>query len=249
MQNVASEMNLSETAFCWLLPEDLGLQQPASHYGIRFFTPTQEVPLCGHATLASAFAILKFQADSKNIGLKEVTFHAAGGILICRLGEGQSIVMDFPAALPNEVPVLEAYSRIAGQPILEAARRGDWLVLRLETPEAVRGANPDLASLVKEGHGHLILTAEGGNGDFVGYDMVSRVFAPGAGIPEDPVTGFAHTLLAPFWAAKLGKANLNCFQVSRRGGSLQAHLVGDRVHLSGEAVLVFEIQLASPALP
>lgn len=249
MQNVASEMNLSETAFCWLLPEDLTLQQPASHYGIRFFTPTQEVPICGHATLASAFALLYCQADSRNTGLKDVTFHAAGGILICRPGEGKTIVMDFPSAVAEEVPVQEAYPRILGQSVREAARRGDWLMLRLESPEAVREAQPDLTALVKEGHGHLILTAEGGRGGFAGYDMVSRVFAPGAGISEDPVTGFAHTLLAPFWAPKLGKNTLNCLQVSRRGGSLRASLAGDRVHLSGEAVLAFDIQLAPPALP
>jgi predicted PhzF superfamily epimerase YddE/YHI9 len=137
---------------------------------------------------------------------------------------------------------------------LAAARRGDWLLLELASAKQVREAQPDLIALVNGGHGHLILTAKS---DSAESDIVSRVFAPGAGIPEDPVTGFAHTLLAPYWQDRLGqvdaaggavnRSQLRCYQASRRGGSLRAKCVGDRVVLEGEAVLAFEAELAGAA--
>ena len=219
MQDIAAEMNLSETAF--VVPRASG------DYDLRWFTPTTEVNLCGHATLASAHVV----------GTPAV-FHTRSGPLGCESGAPR-ILMDFPAspiqeeALPLVPPWLPepAWTGLAGE---------DWLVELPSADEVVdlEAAPSDVSAL---GRRALIVTARGSAGS--GYDIVSRFFAPNAGIPEDPVTGSAHCALAPYWGPRLGIEELIGYQASRRGGVVHMTLKGSRVVLGGEAVTVSEVSL------
>ncbi len=224
LQAVAAENNLAETAFLVPAGED---------FLLRWFTPRVEVPLCGHATLASAAVVME-RLDPER---KRVVFHSASGPLsVERTATGY--VMDFPARMSEPVttpPLLTA--AIGYTPVEVVADRFNYLAL-LETVDQVRSLAPDQGTISKLDRSGLIVTAPGDNG----YDFVSRYFAPAKGIPEDPVTGGAHCALAPYWAERLGKTTFRAFQASKRGGEILCRLVGDRVELEGSCVFYLEGQ-------
>lgn len=200
---IAAENNLSETAF--LRPEGDG-------FAIRWFTPTIEVDLCGHATLASAHVVFRHLAPDR----RSVTFRSASGPLtVTRLEDGL-LEMTFPRRPPHPAPPPAALIRAIGREPVETQRERDYYAV-LESEEQVRTLVPDLAAVAQlPGHG-LVVTAPAST---PGCDFASRFFAPQAGIPEDPVTGSVHCTLTPYWAARLGRARLEALQVSARGGRL-----------------------------
>lgn len=224
MQSVASEMNLSETAFC--VPR----AGTANNFDLRWFTPVAEVDLCGHATLATTH-ILGGTAR----------FATRSGELVGVVGDDGWIVLDFPADAPKAVDAPAGLdAALAGAaPVAVAAGRDDWLV-ELADEMAVRALRPDLAALLALGRRGLIVTAVGSGA----VDVVSRCFFPAYGIPEDPVTGSAHCTIAAYWAERLGDS-LVCEQASARGGIVRTRLAGDRVELRGQAVSVSEVTLHS----
>lgn len=235
MQHVATEMNLSETAFALPLPD-----YADADWALRWFTPLVEVDLCGHATLATAHA-LRLERGS----LGTVRFRTRSGVLVAQPGDGGAITLDFPAAPPAAAPVPEGLARaLGGNPdtAYTTGSLGDLLVVLPDEP-AVRTLAPDPAALGelsdREEIRGVIATAAASDPD-TGYDYVSRFFAPSVGIPEDPVTGSAHTALAPYWSARLGSHDLTGLQVSARTGIVRTTLLGDRVHLTGHAVTVLD---------
>lgn len=222
MQNVAAEMNLSETAF---------LVWRGEEFDLRWFTPSVEVALCGHATLASAHYLW----ESAHLAPGQpAQFHTKSGMLTAVQNDGL-IELDFPATPPEatEAPsgLLEALGAAA---IYTGKTHFDYLV-QLESGEAVRCLRPDFAALRRLPVRGVIVSARGELG---GYDFISRFFAPGSGIDEDPVTGSAHCCLGPFWKERLGKDEFRAFQASPRGGEIGVRVAGDRVKLSGRAVTV-----------
>ncbi len=221
MQRVAGEMNLAETAF--LLARRDG-------FDLRWFTPTVEVDLCGHATLASAHVLWEEgHADTDTL-----RFHTRSGPLAASRGDGL-IWLDFPRTSPEPAqPPGDLSEALGAMPRWVGRSRFDWLV-ELESEEVVRALVPDLARLARLGSRGVIVTARSAGGE---QDFVSRFFAPGAGVPEDPVTGSAHCALAPFWAERLGRSELVGYQASARGGTVRTRLQGDRVLLGGTAVTV-----------
>lgn len=233
MQAIAHEMNHSETAF--VRPHDGGAEQ-ATHFSLRWFTPEVEVPLCGHATLATAHAIF---TELANPAL-ELRFETQSGTLSARR-EGARVALDFPAESHEEDSVRPALLTALGVEQIKwsgGARRGRNLLLQLSSESAVRSLSPDFSRLraAREEDDFLgiIVTAAGDSG----YDFVSRYFAPWVGIDEDPVTGSAHCALAPFWFRLTGKRTMRAFQASRRGGELEVRYLGERVELVGTAVTV-----------
>lgn len=225
MQNVAREMNLSETAFL--------VRRADGSYDLRWFTPGIEVDLCGHATLASAHLLWELGALTPD---QEAVFHTKSGRLSARQQNGR-IVMDFPAEPPRETNapagLLEA---IGAEPAFVSRNRMDYL-LRFGSEAAVRALKPDMSRLGRLDVRGVIATAEA---DDEAYDFISRFFAPAAGVPEDPVTGSAHCCLGPFWQQQLGKDHLVGYQASDRGGTVYIHPAGDRVFLGGHAVTVMK---------
>lgn len=231
MQAVAAEMNLSETGFV--------VRRADGDYDLRWFTPTVEVPLCGHATLAATHVL----------GVP-VRFHTASGLLEGEPSGDDWIAIDFPAAPPRPVAPPEGLEQAlgVGEPdagisrgeIIEAASFGGGasLLVELGSAEQVRDLSPDLVAVEALGAHMVVVTAAG---DIEGIDCVSRVFAPGAGISEDPVTGAAHCALGPWWAARVHRADLVGEQASARGGLVAMHVEGDRVILAGQAVTVAEL--------
>jgi PhzF family phenazine biosynthesis protein len=217
MQAIAAENNLPETAY--IVPQ-------GDEYQIRWFTPEQEMDLCGHATLASACVVFSFlRPKSEN-----VIFNSKSGPLpVTR--EGDRLCLDFPARAPVPCSVSEGLAPALGQPPREVLCSRDYLAV-YSSEEEVRSLKPDMTSLAKIDRMGVIVTAAGKDCDFV-----SRFFAPGAGIPEDPVTGSAHCTLVPYWAKQLGKTQLHALQVSTRGGELFCELRGNRVLIAGQAVL------------
>ena len=218
LRNIAAENNLSETAF--IVADEKG-------YGLRWFTPSVEVDLCGHATLAAAYVVLNHLQPA----LDSVSFETQSGeLVVTRDGDGLS--MDFPARAPTPVAVSEALSDALGEAPAEVYASRDILAV-YEDEASVRRLSPDQAKLLAldEGLG-VIVTAKGDAVDFV-----SRFFAPKAGVAEDPVTGSAHCTLVPFWAERLGRSKLVAHQVSSRGGELHCEHRGDRVILRGQCTL------------
>ena len=227
MQQVAMEMNLSETAF--LYPTDNG-------YDLRWFTPTVEVEMCGHATLASAHVLYE---DGHEPLDKTIRFQTLSGELRA-VKRGKWIELDFPAIRLNEVSApSELLDGIGVRP--RAIRKGsfDYLV-ELDSETAVRTLSPNFAALARLESRGLIATAKSSTEEF---DFVSRCFFPGLGINEDPVTGSAHCALAPFWADRLGKTEFLAYQASVRGGYVRCRVEGDRVHLGGQAITVMRAEL------
>ncbi len=228
LQNLASEMNLAETAFV--------VRRPDGDFDLRWFTPGVEVDLCGHAPLASAHILW----ETNVLGSQELArFHTRGGLLTVRR-DVDRIVMDFPSAPAESCGPPEGLDEAIGSRLVNRAKsRFDYL-LELESESAVRNLNPDIRRLAELPVRGVIVTARGDDR----YDIVSRFFAPAAGIDEDPVTGSAHCALAPYWAPKLGRNHLLAYQASPRGGEVDVELVGNRVLLGGTAVTVFTGELA-----
>lgn len=225
MADVAREMNLSETAF--LFPQNSG-------FSLRWFTPAVEVALCGHATLASAHVLWQ---DGHLPNGETARFHTRSGVLTAVQKDGW-IEMDFPATAcePAEAPPKLAEA-LGLEPVYIGKNKFDYLV-EADSEATLRALQPDHSTLRKLPVRGIIVTARGSD-----YDFVSRFFAPGSGIDEDPVTGSAHCALAPYWAAKLGKTQLRAFQASPRGGEVGVRLEGNRVKLSGQAVTVMHGEL------
>lgn len=227
VQSVAHEMNLSETAF---------LQQRKDGFDLRWFTPTVEVDLCGHATLASAHVLWEAGRLGKN---DQARFHTHSGLLTA-IRKGEWIELDFPAE-PAE-PVVsppELIQALGVSPSYTGKNRLDYLV-ELRSEEEVKKLAPNIPLLRQMTMRGIIVTSQAKSGDF---DFVSRYFAPGAGIDEDPVTGSAHCCLAPFWSARLGKVEMVGYQASQRGGVVGVQVLGDRVLLRGQAVTVLRGEL------
>ena len=217
MQKIAAENNLSETAF--LVKKD-GL------YEIRWFTPSTEIDLCGHATLASAFVIFNFIHKNSS----QVHFKYKFGMLEVNKKENL-LEMDFPSNPPAEIKEPKGIVEALGSKPTKYFEKTFYTAV-FENESQVKNLTPDF-NLLKEVHPHgVIATAPGEKVDFV-----SRVFAPAVGIDEDPVTGSAHTELIPYWAARLGKERLKARQISNRGGELTCELKGNRVKMAGEAAL------------
>ncbi len=223
MQSVAAEMNLSETAY--LVPDN-------GFWRLRWFTPTVEVDLCGHATLASAHTLWQ---SGRLAADQPAEFETADGRLSCRQARDGWIEMDFPALTVTaaEAPP-ELLAALGAEPVWSGRTKFDWF-LELASDQAVRTLAPDHPALAKLPVRGVICTAQGSGEP---YDFISRFFAPGSGIDEDPVTGSAHCALAPYWGAKLDKPEMLAFQASARGGIVRVRPEGDRVRLSGRAVTV-----------
>lgn len=230
MQAVAAEMNLAATAFV-----DVRHRGGASGFGLRWFTPTVELTLCGHGTLAAANILWEegIAADD------HVAFDTVAGMLAARR-EGAWIHMDFPAEPEHQE--LDASEQLAAclgvTPLYIGRNRLDYLA-EVESEDVVQGLSPDLRLLAKLPVRGVIVTARGSRE----YDFVSRYFAPAIGIDEDQVTGSAHCCLGPFWGSRLGKDDLVAYQASPRGGVVRIRLAGDRIELGGMAITVFRGEL------
>jgi PhzF family phenazine biosynthesis protein len=227
MQSVAKEMNLSETAF--LVRQDDG-------FNLRWFSPTVEIALCGHATLASAHVLW---GEGHLKPAEQARFHTKSGLLTA-VRKGEWIEMDFPAVPESSaepprglIEALGAAAKYVGK------NKFDYLV-EVESEQILRQLAPDFTALRTLGMRGLIVTSRA---QTPGFDFVSRFFAPGAGIDEDPVTGSAHCCLGPYWAEKLGKIEFVAYQASARGGVVRVRLAGPRVLLAGKAVTVLRGEL------
>ena len=231
MQNVAAEMNLSETSF--LLPRSSGA------YGLRWFTPNVEVDLCGHATLASAHVLWEDGIVPRDASL---CFETRSGILRAAR-HADWIELDFPAEPPQPAePPPELAAALGVEPRYVGRNRFDYL-LEVDSEADVRAVSPDFGALRLLGGRGFIVTSRASGETF---DFVSRFFAPASGIDEDPVTGCAHCCLGPYWGQRLGRDSLTGYQASSRGGIVQVRVAGNRVHLGGQAVTVFRTTLTAP---
>lgn len=229
MQNIAEEMNLSETAF--IVPDGNGFQ-------IRYFTPAKEVPLCGHATLASAHMVYE-------LGLKkphETIFFKAKGAELTIVRDDDGITMNFPIYPLKKIDTPDRFKETVGfEPVETYLSSYDWIVAVADSETEIMQAKPIFETMLDKGLGHLMITAKSGSDE---ADFVVRCFAPISGINEDPVTGSAHCALTPLWSEKLHKTELNSLQLSKRTGNLKVKLVGNgRVEIKGKAVTVFEAEL------
>ena len=228
MQAVAREMNLSDTAF-------LSARDDAG-FDLRWFTPAVEVALCGHATLASAHVL--WETGQLDAGA-QARFHTRSGLLTAARA-GDWIELDFPAAREERILAPEGLAEALGvSPKYVGKNAFDYLV-EVETEETLRSIRPDFTRLKSLGVRGVIVTSPSASPE---YDFVSRFFAPGSGIDEDPVTGSAHCCLGPFWSNRLGKKELTAYQASERGGVVRVRDRGDRVTLGGQAVTVLRCEL------
>ncbi len=223
MQKIASEHNLAETAF---------VVREGAQWRIRWFTPTTEVPLCGHATMASAFVLFEAYGET----LETIDFVSKSGPLSVSR-EGDLLWLDFPLIMPAEIESPLEIERALGATVVDVLGAHELFVV-LASEQAVRECTPDWAMVAQLPWPGVIVTAPGQR-----HDFVSRYFAPAIGINEDPVTGSTHCALIPYWAQRLGKSGLTAYQCSRRGGELFCRLDGDRVKIGGHAALVAKGQL------
>jgi len=225
MQKIAAENNLAETAFF--------VARAPGQYELRWFTPEVEVDLCGHATLASAWLILTRLAP----GLEQVAFQTRSGELRVQADGGSGrLVMDFPSRPPMPAMPCAGLIEAMGAVPAEVQASRDYLLV-YETAAALRELKPDMQGLMNIDRFAVIATAPS---DLPGVDFLSRFFAPAKGVPEDPVTGSAHTTLVPYWAARLRKTGLVAYQASTRGGRLHCRLEGDRVMMAGHCAPYLE---------
>jgi len=228
MQNVAREMNLSETAF---------LHKSDDGFDLRWFTPSLEVDLCGHATLASAHILWENGILNQN---EQARFHTRSGLLTAERKD-QWIELDFPALPDKKVAAPKTLSKILGaKPRYVGRSRMDYIV-EVDSEKTVRKMKPNTSQLAKLPFRGLIVTAPATSKP---YDFVSRFFAPRVGIDEDPVTGSAHCCLGPYWQKRLGKNEFLAQQVSARGGVIRVRVCGNHVKISGEAVTVLRAELS-----
>ncbi|WP_312390916.1 PhzF family phenazine biosynthesis protein [Chryseobacterium sp.] len=219
LQQIAAENNLSETAF-YVANND--------GYEIRWYTPTSEVDLCGHATLATSYVISQFDNPQQDI----INFHSprSGKLVVTR--DADLFKLNFPVDIFQEVPLTEELIKITDKKPNAAYKGKTDYMLVFDKQEDIESIKPDLSSMAKQNARGFIVTAPGNS-----HDFVSRFFGPAVGVNEDPVCGSAHTTLVPFWAVKLKKNELKAFQVSQRTGELTCRLLGDRVELAGKAVI------------
>ncbi|MFE7135510.1 PhzF family phenazine biosynthesis protein [Streptomyces sp. NPDC057638] len=233
LQHVAAEVNLSETAFAHPLPAGGG-----ADWALRWFTPVTEVDMCGHATLATAHVL-----HTTGTASGTVRFTARCGTLTTTAHEDGTLTLDFPTAPLSPAPVPEGVAGALGAPVLSAHGTGPLgdLLLELADETTVRGLTPDFRGLLAHARRGVVVTAAADPG--AEYDFVSRGFFPSVGLDEDPVTGSAHTALAPFWSARLGRDELTGLQASARSGLVRTALRGDRTLLTGTAVTVIDGEL------
>jgi|ERR1043165_4779657 predicted PhzF superfamily epimerase YddE/YHI9 len=227
LQSIAAENNLSETAF---------FAREADFYNLRWFTPSTEVDLCGHATLAAAFVLFS------ELGYAEprIRFQTQSGELMAERS-GEIIELNFPSRPPLPCPLPDQLLRGLGREPREVLKARDYLAV-FDSPADVAALRPDMEALMKLDSLGVIVTARGDTADFV-----SRFFAPRVGVPEDPVTGSAHCSLIPFWAERLGKSKLFARQISRRGGELHCRHLGKRVRIGGGALIYCRGEIDTPA--
>ena len=227
MQQLAAEMNLSETAF---------LLKYTDGYNLRWFTPKMEVELCGHATLASAHVLFK-------IGLipagEEVRFHTLSGLLAAKKS-GDWIELNFPTQPPKTIEPPEAILKAVDIHPSYCGKTNGKFLFEVANEEIVRNLQPDFSAIKNLTREDIIVTSVATT---PGFDFVSRFFAPGIGIDEDPATGSSHCVLAPYWQGRLGKAEFKAYQASARGGVLRVRLAEGRTFISGRAVTVFKTEL------
>lgn len=221
LQAIAAENNLSETAF---------FIRQGETYALRWFTPTVEVDLCGHATLASAYVVFRFLAPEK----RRIAFETrkSGTLVVWR--QGDELAMDFPTWIPEPCETPSGLAVALGRNPSEVLASRAYLAI-YDRESDIAAIKPDFAALKRLGQA-VIVSAPGSGG----VDFVSRFFAPGLGIDEDPVTGGAHCQLIPYWAKRLGKTRLSARQISSRGGALSCAIEGDRVTIAGQAQLYLE---------
>jgi PhzF family phenazine biosynthesis protein len=235
MQAVAEEMNLSETAF---------VRPGSDGFELRWFTPAVEVDLCGHATLAAAHALW---SEARVPDDAEIRFQTRSGLLTAARN-GKLIELDFPATSPAASDLEEAEVRSLGDALgvvpKRVVRSAFDLLVEVGTDREVREARPDFRRLGELDCRGVIVTS---TSDDARFDFVSRFFAPGVGVNEDPVTGSAHCCLGPYWGERLGKREMTAFQASSRGGVVRVRVSGDRVILGGHAVTVFKGELTEAA--
>ncbi len=228
MQKIAMEMNLSETAF--IIPG-------GDIFEIRYFTPSVEVPLCGHATLASGHIIYDLELVSPD---DAIHFKAKGGDLVITK-ESDWIVMNFPRYQLTKTDVPGNFKELVGfEPLEMYSGSYGWKIAVARAEDDIVKAAPGFETLKDAGLGMLMITAESNTGNF---DFVVRCFVPGLGINEDPVTGSAHCALTPLWAEKLGRKELDSLQLSKRTGKLRVKLIDDRVEIKGQAITIFKAEL------
>jgi PhzF family phenazine biosynthesis protein len=235
--SIAAEMNLSETAF-------MEQADAEGEYRLRWFTPRQEVPLCGHATLATAHILF-----SQGLKSEMISFHTKSGLLYA-LRTPKGVRLDFPRNDPYPVETIEDVIEALGieEPVeFSYSNTNQKLLIEVKEEDAVRSLHPDFSALLKCQNPHgwfgVIVTSKSRK-----YDFVSRYFAPWRGVNEDPVTGSAHTVLAPYWAERLGKRKMMAYQASNRGGELGVELLEKRVLITGKAVTVLEGKLRYPVI-
>jgi len=229
MQNVAMEMNLSETSFI--------LIQEQNEFPIRFFTPEAEIPLCGHSTLSSAHIMYETGIIPRN---KEIIFLSKAGRLKIKFSEGW-VIMNFPSYQAEKMSIPADIEKLIGILPSELYRTGHgWTLALLRSEKEVRELKPDFKAMRNSEFGDLIVTAPS---DESQYDFCVRCFAPALGIDEDPVTGSAHCALVPFWYNKTGKNRFVSHQVSKREGILKVELKEDRVEISGQARTILSGEL------
>lgn len=236
LQQLAAELNLAETAFALRLRED------TADWALRWFTPAVEVDLCGHATLATAHVL-----HQDGHAQERVRFRTRSGVLTAdTTPDGSGHTLDFPTAVLALAEPPEGLRAALGAPVRRVHTTGDLgdLVAEVEDEATVRALSPDLAAVAALPCRGVAVTAEAGAG--AEYDFVSRFFAPAQGVPEDPVTGSAHTALAPLWAERLGRTELVGLQCSRRTGLVRTEVLGGRTRLTGAAVTVLDAELRVP---
>ncbi|MFN4357805.1 PhzF family phenazine biosynthesis protein [Sphingopyxis alaskensis] len=226
LRAIAAENNLSETAF--LVPDESG----DADYELRWFTPTVEVALCGHATLASGHVLLSAAQWRSDMRFRT---RKAGILRVARNGDEEGYRMTLPAFTPAPRAMPDIVRALGGQPVETLWHEGGYAVIVYPDAASVRALTPDFRALSKGGDILYIATAPG-TGDASGADVVSRAFAPAAGIDEDPVTGSAHSALTPYWTTRLGRDAFAAYQASARGGHLGCRLDGDMVELTGRCV-------------
>jgi PhzF family phenazine biosynthesis protein len=223
MQDIAMEMNLSETAF---------LYKQNDSFNLRWFTPEMEVDLCGHATLASAHILWETGVLTSD---SEAVFSTKSGMLSAKK-DGEYIILDFPVEEDEQINAPEELEKSLMVPILYAGRNRMDYIVEVDNEKTIRSLEPDFEIMKRLNTRGVIVTSRSANPE---YDFVSRFFAPGAGIPEDPVTGSAHCCLGPYWENQLAKKELTAYQASKRGGTLKLTINGDRVFIGGKAITVF----------
>lgn len=229
MQQIAMEMNLSETAF--VIPEE-------AYFRIRYFTPTDEVPLCGHATLASSHVLYETGIVQQT---DEIHFRAEAGDLHINKDQ-DTISMNFPAYPVEQVEIPEKFRELIGFQPVDCYRSNENMILAIAPSEQdIADASPNFELMNDNNLGHVVITAESNLPD---TDFVVRCFCPDVGINEDPVTGSVHCALVPVWKIRTGKSAFNSFQISKRTGRLKLNMNDDRIRISGSAVTVFKAVLS-----